>query len=102
MNYLAHATLSFENDDILTGNMISDFVKGNKKILYPLAIQKGIMLHRMIDEFTDTHFATKQAKTYFRKTAGHYAGVFVDVVYDHFLANDHTQFPGKQLETFAD
>src|SRR5262245_38775493 len=102
MNYLAHATLSFGNDDILTGNMISDFVKGNKKMLYPAAIQKGIMLHRMIDEFTDTHSATKQAKIYFRETAGPYAGIFVDVAYDHFLANDDHQFPGKQLETFAE
>jgi acyl carrier protein phosphodiesterase len=50
MNYLAHATLSFKNDEILTGNMISDFVKGNKKMLYPAIIQKGIMLHRMIDD----------------------------------------------------
>ena len=101
MNYLAHATLSFENDEILTGNMISDFVKGNKKMLYPVAIRKGIMLHRMIDEFTDTHAATKRAKACFKESAGAYAGVFVDVVYDHFLANDPVQFSPGNLEVFA-
>ena len=62
MNYLAHAYLSFNHPEILTGNMISDFVKGKKKFDYPTTIQKGIMLHRAIDQFTDTHEATKEAK----------------------------------------
>ena len=48
------------------GNMISDFVKGKKKFDYPPGIQKGIMLHRAIDTFTDTHEATKLAKEVFR------------------------------------
>jgi len=59
MNYLAHAYLSFGNQDILTGNMISDFVKGKTKFDYPLTIQKGIYLHRQIDSFTDSHILTK-------------------------------------------
>jgi len=101
MNYLAHATLSFGNAEILTGNMISDFVKGKKKLDYPLAIQNGIMLHRMIDEFTDTHAATKRAKACFKESAGAYAGVFVDVVYDHFLANDQSEFPADDLSVFS-
>ena len=58
MNYLAHACLSFGNEDILVGNMISDFIKGKKKFDYPVAIQNGIMLHRMIDTFTDAHAVT--------------------------------------------
>ena len=64
MNYLAHATLSFGNAEILTGNIIGDFVKGKEKLTYPVAIQKGITLHRLIDEFTDTHSITKQAKMF--------------------------------------
>jgi acyl carrier protein phosphodiesterase len=51
MNYLAHAYLSFKHEDILLGNLISDFVKGKKKFDYPLLIQKGITLHRNIDTF---------------------------------------------------
>ena len=62
MNYLAHAYFSFNHTDILTGNMISDFVKGKKKYDYPPGIQKGIALHREIDEFTDAHEATRLAK----------------------------------------
>ena len=53
MNYLAHAYLSFNDQEILTGNMISDFVKGKKKFDYPSRIQAGINLHRLIDNFTD-------------------------------------------------
>jgi acyl carrier protein phosphodiesterase len=81
--------------------MISDFVKGNKKFNYPANIQKGIMLHRMIDGFTDTHITTKNAKEIFKPSAGAYAPVFVDVVYDHFLAIDEKEFPLNKLEFFA-
>ena len=88
MNYLAHSYLSFGDSEILVGNMISDYVKGKKKFDYPLAIQKGIMLHRTIDTFTDTHPATKAAIVFFKPVVGTYAGAFVDVVYDHFLAKD--------------
>ena len=102
MNYLAHAYFSFQNENVLIGNMISDFVKGKKKFDYPLVIQKGIELHRSIDSFTDNHTATKEAKQYFKPFVGLYAGAFVDVVYDHFLAIDTNQFTTeKSLNTFA-
>ncbi|MEO9022282.1 MAG: ACP phosphodiesterase [Ginsengibacter sp.] len=92
MNYLAHAFLSFDNADILTGNMISDFVKGKKKLAYPLPIQKGIHLHRLIDNFTDFHPVTARAKEFFRPQYRLYSGAFMDIVYDHFLALDQPQF----------
>ncbi len=110
MNYLAHAYLSFEITDITVGNMISDFVKGKQKLDYPLAIQQGITLHRAIDSFTDSHAVTRQAKSYFKEAYGLYAGPLVDVVYDHFLANDPLRFPetgngeadaGSGLKAFA-
>jgi acyl carrier protein phosphodiesterase len=74
MNFLAHAYLSFGNEPILVGNMISDFVKGKKKFDFPLDIQKGITLHRMIDTYTDSHPSTKAAMRLFRPAAGAYAG----------------------------
>lgn len=92
MNYLAHAFLSFNNADILTGNMISDFVKGKTKFEYPLEIQKGIHLHRLIDTFTDSHEVTARAKEFFRPQYRLYSGAFIDIVYDHFLALDKKQF----------
>lgn len=102
MNYLAHAYLSFEKSDILLGNMISDFVKGKKQYDYPIPVQKGIKLHRAIDEFTDTHTATHELKSYFRQDYRLYSGAFADVVYDHFLANDTNEFNSEaELTAFA-
>lgn len=101
MNYLAHAYLSFGDPDILTGNMISDFVKGKKKFDYPDRIQMGIALHRKIDEYTDTHPATRQAKEFLKDAAGLYAGPFVDIIYDHFLALDGYEFEEGSLAVFA-
>lgn len=101
MNYLAHAYLSFNHPEILAGNMISDFVKGRKKENYSPLIQKGIMLHREIDQFTDQHPATRDAKKHFSSFYRLYAGAFVDIVYDHFLANDLREFPDDQLMSFT-
>ncbi len=101
MNYLGHAYLSFNHSEILTGNLISDFVKGKKKFDYPPDIQKGIALHRIIDHFTDSHEATKEAKEIFRPHYRLYCGAFMDVVYDHFLADDETEFPGNSLFDFS-
>lgn len=97
MNYLAHAYLSFGNKEILLGNMISDFVKGKQQFNYPSVIHKGIVLHRMIDDFTDHHEANKAAKEVFRKDYRLYAGAFVDVVYDHFLARDENEFASEEV-----
>ena len=102
MNYLAHAYLSFNEPGILTGNMISDFVKGKKKFDFSLTIQQGIALHRAIDQFTDFHPITQEAKSYFKKDYRLYSGAFVDVVYDHFLANDKNEFANeKELDSFC-
>ncbi|MBK7432807.1 MAG: DUF479 domain-containing protein [Chitinophagaceae bacterium] len=96
MNYLAHAYLSFNLPEILLGNMISDFVKGKKQFSYPAQVQVGIRLHRAIDQFTDTHEATRELKSVFRPHYRLYAGAFADVVYDHFLANDDLVFATEQ------
>jgi acyl carrier protein phosphodiesterase len=92
MNYLAHAYLSFNNADILAGNMMSDFVKGKAQYSYPTTIKKGIRLHRLIDEYTDRHPVTAAAKNFFRTPYRLYSGAFIDVVYDHFLSIDTKQF----------
>ena len=101
MNYLAHAYLSFNQPEILVGNLISDFVKGRKKFDYSPGIQKGIALHRGIDYFTDTHEATREAKEIFRPHYRLYAGAFTDVVYDHFLATDKNEFSAESLLQFS-
>jgi acyl carrier protein phosphodiesterase len=102
MNLLAHAHLSFNQPQILVGNMISDYVKGKKQFDYPVVVQKGISLHRAIDNFTDTHEVTKEVKAFFRPQYRLYAGAFADVVYDHFLANDGAFFfADNDLKVFS-
>lgn len=81
--------------------MISDFVKGRRKFDYPTNIQKGITLHRLIDTFTDGHEATKEAKQVFRPAYRLYSGAVVDVIYDHFLAIDKTEFTETALFRFS-
>jgi acyl carrier protein phosphodiesterase len=101
MNFLAHAYLSFGDAEILTGNLISDFVKGKAQYTYPEEIQKGIRLHRAIDAFTDTHEATKAAMHFFKTPYRLYSGPIVDVIYDHFLATDTAIFPHQSLLPFT-
>ena len=101
MNYLAHAYLSFGEPEILAGNIFSDFIKGKKRYLYPKRIQDGITLHRAIDEFTDSHAVTANAKQYYKPVYGLYAAPFIDIVYDHFLANDRSIFANDELSVFA-
>ncbi len=92
MNYLAHAYFSFNHPQVLVGNIISDFVKGKQQYNFPDGIQKGIQLHRAIDNFTDTHKAISKAKELFKPHIGLYAGAFTDIAFDYFLANDTTTF----------
>lgn len=102
MNFLAHALLSFDDADVLAGNMFSDFVKGKKQYEFSRGIQRGIRLHRLIDEYTDGHAAVREAASCFKHSYRLYAYAFVDVVFDHFLANRVTEFaPYGGLENFT-
>jgi len=95
MNYLAHAYFSHNEPATMVGNLISDFIKGKKQYDYPDEIQKGIRLHRAIDSFTDAHPAVSEAKKVFRADYRLYAGAFVDVSFDYFIANDHHLFASE-------
>ena len=101
MNYLAHAYLSFKDPDILTGNMISDYVKGRKKFDYTERVQKGIMLHRMIDEFTDNHPVSREIQKIFKPAYGLYSGPIVDVIMDYFVARDKALYLPSNLMEFS-
>lgn len=102
MNFLAHAYLSGTNEKILTGNFIADFVKGRQAVqTFEPEIAKGIELHRLIDEFTDTHPVVGASKNRLRPKYRHYAAVIVDVYYDHFLARHWNRFHSTPLKEFA-
>lgn len=101
MNYLAHLYLSGNSEKLLVGNFIGDYVKGQKYKNYPTEISEGILLHRKIDAYTDTHLLHRKAKKYFRKDFGLYSGIVVDLIYDHFLAKNWHNYSEVTLRTFA-
>lgn len=101
VNFLGHAYLSFGHPEVLVGNMISDFVKGRLQYQYPPGIQKGIRLHRLIDDYTDGHEATQSAKEIFRPHYRLYSAPLVDVVFDHFLAADTSLHTEQELLNFT-
>lgn len=102
MNHLAHCFLSFGNEDLLLGNFIGDFVKGNTWKNYPEAVQHGILLHRTIDSFTDNHPATSQSKERIRPFTGRYAAAVTDVLYDHLLVLNWDKYTAEPFEVFAE
>jgi len=66
MNYLAHIYLSGNDDFLKLGNFIADEIKGKSYKEFPKDIQKGIILHRAIDDFTDHHpLVSKGAHRFF-------------------------------------
>ncbi len=102
MNFLAHIYLSGNNENIQFGNFIGDFIKGNNyKKKYNEDIIKGIILHREIDSFTDSHPAVHNSIKKLRPAYGRYAGVTVDILYDHFLAKNWNDYSSESLENFV-
>lgn len=102
MNYLAHIFLSGTDDEIIVGNFIGDYVKGRDYTLYSPGIRKGILLHRRIDFFTDRHKIVRQSKSYFVPRYHKYAGIIIDILYDHFLAVNWERFSPQSLEDFKE
>ncbi|MFD1613589.1 acyl carrier protein phosphodiesterase [Gelatiniphilus marinus] len=101
MNYLAHIYLSGENDLVTIGNFMADGIKGKSYKNYAKAIQVGILLHRHIDTFTDAHKTVRQSTKRLHKKYGHYSGIIVDILYDHFLAKNWRHYSDIPLEEFA-
>ena len=102
MNFLAHAYLSGEDDKILLGNFVGDFIKGRQALNnFDRETIRGVELHRAIDEFTDNHPVVHDSKNRLRPKYRHYAGVIVDVFYDHFLAIHWKSLHHQTLENFA-
>lgn len=103
MNFLAHIFLSGENDNYLKiGNFVADTIRGKQYETYPESIQKGIILHRKIDSFTDFHPIFRKSKKRLVPEFGHYAGVITDIFYDYFLAKNWNLYSEIPLEKYAE
>jgi acyl carrier protein phosphodiesterase len=86
LNFLAHTYLSGCNEEIIVGNFMGDYVKGRKYLQFPDEVMKGILIHRDIDSFTDMHPITRRNKQRVAEKYNKYAGIVIDIFYDHFLA----------------
>ncbi|WP_242206208.1 acyl carrier protein phosphodiesterase [Aestuariivivens insulae] len=101
MNFLAHIYLSGDNDLITIGNFIADGIKGKDYKRYPEDIQIGVLLHREIDTFTDAHKTVRMSTKRLHEKYGHYSGVIVDILYDHFLAKNWTKYSTIPLDIYV-
>lgn len=86
MNFLAHSFLTFSDEQIV-GQFLEDVIRNKDRFSYPEKMQQGITLHREIDTFTDAHPELHEAKKIFSPLVRLYAGAFVDVSMDYFLAH---------------
>ena len=101
MNHLAHCFLSFGNEDLLLGNFIGDYIKGNQWEKYPLEVQRGILLHRTIDSFTDSNPWTHQCSARIRPYSKRFSGPVVDILFDHLLTINWERYSPKTLSEFT-
>jgi acyl carrier protein phosphodiesterase len=101
MNYLAHLFVAPNDPESRLGNACADFVKGAVPTTYPLRVQAGIRLHRSIDAFTDNHPVLRSCAQLFEPEYRRYAGVMLDVTFDHLLARSWTDFATLPLSEFV-
>jgi len=102
MNFLAHVFLSGNNTPLAIGNLIADRIKGNQVKELPSEIQKGVYLHREIDEFTDKHPIFKECVRELFPKYRHYSRVLVDMYFDHFLAANWQRYNPVPLADFSE
>jgi acyl carrier protein phosphodiesterase len=102
MNYLFHLYFSTAEPATLLGACLGDFFKGNiKNLSYSQPLKKGLILHRQLDAFADTHQIILENKTRFPQAQRRMAGIALDIFYDHFLAKNWAQYSRQDLATFC-
>lgn len=101
MNFLAHIYLSGDNELMKIGNFMADGIRGHDYLNFPEEVKNGIILHRYIDTFTDAHPIYRQSKHRLHQKYGHYSGVIMDILYDHFLAKNWIIYSEIPLENYV-
>ncbi|WP_409278649.1 acyl carrier protein phosphodiesterase [Pseudomonas defluvii] len=101
MNYLAHLHLGGQQPEQLLGSLYGDFVKGPLDGRFSLSLEAAIRLHRQIDVFTDSHPVVHAALGRFPRERRRYAGIIVDVFFDHCLARDWLDYADQPLTQFT-
>jgi acyl carrier protein phosphodiesterase len=101
MNYLAHLHLGGDAPAQLLGSLYGDFVKGPLAGQWPADIEAAIRVHRRIDAFTDSHPLQAQARSRFPSAQRRYAGIVLDVFFDHCLALNWADYAHEPLPHFT-
>lgn len=101
MNFVAHQLLSFNNPEIQIGNLFGEVVRGKDFENFEGDRQKGILLHRQIDTFTDDHDIVKKSTQKFHERYGKYSPVIVDVLYDYILISNWNKFSDESYVQFV-
>lgn len=101
MNYLAHAFLARRDEGLMLGGLFGDHVRGLRALRgFPPDIRAGIRLHRFIDRTTDSNPQLKALLRLFPRPFRRYAGIIVDVAFDHELARHWSRYTDESLENF--
>lgn len=100
MNYLAHIYLARQSDDAMLGALLGDFVKPHSGFQFTPEIEAEIATHRKIDSYTDRHPIVLQGKELFAGPSRRYAGILLDVFYDHLLAKNWASYSDIALDEF--
>ena len=101
MNYLAHLYLAEDSDESLLGNLLGDFVKGRLEDQYSPEIIKGINTHRKVDSYTDANAKFLECKKLLTPERRRFAGIIIDMSFDHFLAKNWSQYSNIELSEFT-
>lgn len=97
VNYLAHVYLAGPRPDFIAGGILGDFVRGHINPLWPAGLREGIKLHRHIDSYTDSHPLLVAAKSKFSPVFRRFAGIIIDVMFDHYLVRSWSSFSDISL-----
>lgn len=101
MNYLAHLVLAGDDPADRLGGLAGDFVKGTLPGSLPADLAAGVSLHRAIDRYADAHPAFRRSRGRVSMLRRRYAGVMVDMFYDHFLAVHWARYRDEPLRAYA-
>lgn len=101
MNFLGHLFLSGDEPLVTVGNFMADAVKGRDLSRFDPEVERGIRLHRAIDSLTDAHPMHRAGRERVRDHAGRYAGVVMDLFYDHLLASEWERWHPEPLPEYT-
>lgn len=98
MNYFAHLYFSQPTVASTVGNLLGDFTRGVDVQALPEAVQAGLQNHRAIDRYTDSHPIILELKSGFSPRRRRFAGIALDVYFDHLLMNHWSAFDSRPID----